>query len=303
MLLNYCEETGYGNLEGKDRQAIAVIFERMRLEVFFPAAEAVCFKQGHSILVIRKTLTGKWMFSVPVLWGTSHVVKVWEEEVLAVIWERIVFDDKKLTYIMKTVFDEQKSVTSFYYYQNEKVLVEALKIALGESVKIAKHLNIPLVDRHNLGIVPVLFMPNLPNKNWFGTVVGEWYPNNTPLYKSYDEITEHIQMILDNISWELESNRTLVFMGMSPLEQEEIRTNSFRKKLKEKWNRFIIQNQGMGNNYLPYNLDGAWNAPVDNMQGKPNLEVLANYYNFTVDRAFIWSGYNSPQGTREHAWD
>lgn len=35
-------------------------------------------------------------------------------------------------------------------------------------------------------------------------------------------------------------------------------------------------------------------------QGKPNLEVYANYLNYTIDRAFNICGYNSPQGTREH---
>jgi hypothetical protein len=41
----------------------------------------------------------------------------------------------------------------------------------------------------------------------------------------------------------------------------------------------------MGNNYLPFNLEGQRPAPVDIMQGNPQLEILANYANYTVDRA------------------
>jgi hypothetical protein len=66
---------------------------------------------------------------------------------------------------MKTVFDKQKTVTSFYHDSGGG--------ALGESRRIAKGLNIPIEEHHNLGIVPVVFMPNLPRKKFFGDVVGE----------------------------------------------------------------------------------------------------------------------------------
>jgi hypothetical protein len=66
-------------------------------------------------------------------------------------------------------------------------------------------------------------------------------------------------------------------------------------ELDEKFNRFIIKNQGAGNNYLDTNLELQKSGlPVDIMQGKPQLEVLANYVNYTADRGFNVAGYNSP---------
>ncbi len=67
---------------------------------------------------------------------------------------------------MKTVFDRKKTVTSFYHDAGGGALGEV--VILGESVKIAKSLNIPIEEHHNLGIVPVAFFPNLPKKNFFG---------------------------------------------------------------------------------------------------------------------------------------
>ena len=51
------------------------------------------------------------------------------------------------------------------------VMGEAL--TLGLSNKIRQKFNLPAIDVHNLGIVPVSFLPNLPQKNFFGTTVGE----------------------------------------------------------------------------------------------------------------------------------
>lgn len=98
------------------------------------------------------------------LWGASNVAKVFESEELAVVWERVVFDHAN--YIMKSVFDRKKTVTSFFHDAGGGVLGDV--VVLGESRKIAKHLNIPIEDHHNLGIIPVLFMPNVPNKNLMG---------------------------------------------------------------------------------------------------------------------------------------
>jgi len=36
------------------------------------------------------------------------------------------------------------------------------------------------------------------------------------------------------------------------------------------------------------------------IQGKPLLDILAMYLDYTIDRGFNILGYNSPQGTREH---
>jgi len=40
--------------------------------------------------------------------------------------------------------------------------------------------------------------------------------------------------------------------------------------------------------------------PFEVSQGKPILNIYADYLNYSIDRAFNVCGYNSPQGTREH---
>jgi len=100
-------------LHGKDRKEIGKIFEYARADTFFPALEAVMFEQGHSIITIRKTLGGELRISAPLLWGTSNVAKVYDEEVLVVTWERIVFDDAN--FVIKSVYDAEKTITTFHY--------------------------------------------------------------------------------------------------------------------------------------------------------------------------------------------
>ena len=85
---------------------------------------------------------------------------------------------------------------------------------------------------------------------------------------------------------------------MSPQDQEEIRRDP--SKLKEKMGRFNVYNLGLGNFFLPYNLDGSFKIPMEIIQGKPQLDILANYLNYSVDRSYNMCGYNSPWGNKEH---
>lgn len=200
---------------------------------------------------------------------------------------------------MKTVYDTKKTITSFHYGDG---IGEALGeiVNLGESRRIAKSQNIPLVEYHNLGVVPALFLPNLPRKNFVGNVIGEWYPDDTPTMDKLRKEQEHLDLISDCIEWELNYNRTSIYLGLSPQDQEEIRRDPFRLTLKEKLGRVNVYNIGAGNNFLPYNLDGSFKIPMEIMQGNPQLEILANYYNYAIVRAFNMCGYNSPWGNREH---
>lgn len=223
------------------------------------------------------------------------MAKVFEEEQLVVTWERIVFDDAN--FVMRTVFDTQKTVTTFHYGDGiDKALGEIVN--LGESRRIAKSQNIPLTEYHNLGVVPALFLPNLPRKNFVGNVIGEWYPDDTPTMDKLRKEQEHLDLIFNCIEWELTYNRTSIYTGMSPQDQEEIRRNP--SKLKEKMGKVNVYNLGLGNNFLPYNLDGSFKIPMEIIQGKPQLDILADYLNYSVDRSYNMCGYNSPWGNREH---
>lgn len=88
---------------------------------------------------------------------------------------------------MRTVYDTKKTITTFHYGDG---IGEALGeiVNLGESRKIAHSQNIPLVEHHNLGICPAIFLPNLPRKNFVGNVIGEWYPDTTPSNNDLREV-------------------------------------------------------------------------------------------------------------------
>ena len=68
-------------------------------------------------------------------------------------------------------------------------------MVLGESRKIASSMNMPLVDNHNWGVVPVLFMKNLPHKQFFGDVLMDAYPDDTPSSDKLTKVQEHINHI------------------------------------------------------------------------------------------------------------
>lgn len=121
--------------------------------MFFPAMENLEFEQGHCIITIRKTKSGNVNWTIPVLFGSSSVAKVFEEEELAVTWERFVYDDSN--YVMRSEFTPNKTTISFFTDIGNGVMGEAL--TLGLSNKIRQKFNLPAVDIHNLGIVPVSF--------------------------------------------------------------------------------------------------------------------------------------------------
>ncbi len=72
-------------------------------------------------------------------------------------------------------------------------------MTLGEARKLARRLDLPLVDNHNSGICPVVFIPNLPRKNFVQNMIGEWYPDTFPSGDNLTEIQEHLEKIFDNI--------------------------------------------------------------------------------------------------------
>lgn len=281
---------GY-TLHGSSRKDIEETLENCPFETLGPEISKLQFKEGYCILVFGRTLDGKLRLRFLPCGETSNVAKVFEEEEMAVTWERIVFDHQN--YIMKITYDRKKTEIVFHEESAEGVLGDV--VVLGESRKIAQYLNMPLVDHHNWGICPVAFMKNLPHKNFYGDAPFEGYPDDTPSRDGLAKIQQHILYILEAIEWELRYNITFIVANLTPAAQEKLRQG--KTLFEEKWNRFVITNNSLGFNSLGTE---APSNPFTVNQGKPNLEVYANYLNYTIDRAFNICGYNSPQGTREH---
>ena len=107
---------------------------------------------------------------------------------------------------MKSVYDAEKTKITFHYGSGVgKALGDIVN--LGESRRIANSLNLPIEEKHNLGIVPVVFFPNLPKKSFVGNVIREWCPDDEPTGDKLAKEQEHLDLIFDNIEWELEYNR------------------------------------------------------------------------------------------------
>jgi hypothetical protein len=96
---------------------------------------------------------------------------------------------------------------------------------MGEQQKIADKYKLKLVDNHNLGVVPSLFIPNLPVKNMFGNMIFEWYPDTKPSGDDLQGAQQHLNHIIDAISWELEYNRTAIMIRTNPADMEEMKKN------------------------------------------------------------------------------
>jgi hypothetical protein len=97
------------------------------------------FKNGHAIVTIRKTNSGKTYLTVPLPFGASSVAKVFEEEELAVTWERFVFDDANI--VMRTEFTPNRTTITFHADVGDGVIGEA--ITQGLSQKIRRKYNLP----------------------------------------------------------------------------------------------------------------------------------------------------------------
>ncbi len=70
------------------------------------------------------------------------------------------------------------------YFTSDTVTLDGIQ------EKISKDLQLPLIENHNLGIIPVNFMQNLPKKNFFCGVIGDYYPDNTA-YKRLQKVLNH----------------------------------------------------------------------------------------------------------------
>lgn len=119
---------------------------------------------------------------------------------------------------MKTTFSRNKTETEFYHDNGGNILGDV--VVLGQSQKIAREMNIPRVDNHNWGFVPVLFMPNLPNNTVLGDATMKKYPDANPSIDELRTLQGHIDDILDAIKWELKYNMTFILAALTPQAQQ-----------------------------------------------------------------------------------
>ncbi|WP_342276180.1 hypothetical protein [Spiroplasma endosymbiont of Nebria brevicollis] len=228
---------------------------------------------GYSITQIDKTKTGRISLNFAQPYAQSRVARVLETEYSASTWSRIQYDDQSI--YVKTTYTPNQIIR---YFTSDTVTLDGLQ------EKISKDLQLPLIENHNLGIIPVKFMQNLPKKNFFGGVVGDYYPDMTPI-KDLQKLLNHTFKII----WkELEYNRTRVFADITA---QEINQSKSAFEFKKLFDDFILQTnlRSMGST--------SGTPPIAIIQGNPVLDKYADFIQFIIDKAFEGAGYSPVNDT------
>ncbi len=228
---------------------------------------------GYSITQIDRTKTGRIVLTFAQPYAQSRVARVLETEYSASTWSRIQYDDQSI--FVKTTYTPNQIIR---YFTSDTVTLDGLQ------EKISKDLQLPLIENHNLGIIPVKFMQNLPKKNFFGGVIGDYYPDMTPI-KGLQKLLNHTFEII----WkELEYNRTRVFADIT---EQEINQSKSAFEFKKLFDDFILQT-----NLKSYG-NSSGTLPIAIIQGNPVLDKYADFIQFIIDKAFEGSGYSPVNDT------
>lgn len=262
---------GNGYILSSEYQEYQTVIDKLKnwinFESFFYQVEKINSYYGYSIILIDKTKSGRIGLSIAQPYAVSRVARIFESEEMAVTWSRVQYDDQAI-YIR----------TEYTKTEIKRQFTSDVLTLNGLQEKISKDLDLPLYEKHNLGIVPVIFMQNLPKKNFFGGVVGDFYPDMAPVKKMQDLLDHTWEQ-----TWkELEFNRTRVFLDCTRQEMEQYNNGYEIKRL---LGDFIIQtNMGI--------MGGAGGKAVEILQGNPQLESYANFIQFIIDKTFEGAGYS-----------
>ncbi|WP_338957946.1 hypothetical protein [Spiroplasma endosymbiont of Tiphia femorata] len=228
---------------------------------------------GYSIVQIDKSKTGRISLNFAQPYAQSRVARVLETEYSASTWSRVQYDDQSI--YVKTTYTQNQIIR---YFTSDYVTLDGLQ------EKISKDLQLPLIENHNLGIIPVKFMQNLPKKNFFGGVIGDYYPDMTPIKK----LQKLLNKTFESIEHELEYNVTRVFLDIT---EQEINQSKTAFDLKKLIGKFILQAnlRSLGST--------SGTPPIAILQGSPILDKYAEFIQFIIDKAFEGSGYSPVNDT------
>ncbi|WP_174480624.1 hypothetical protein [Spiroplasma endosymbiont of Danaus chrysippus] len=228
---------------------------------------------GYSIVQIDRSKTGRIALNFAQSYAQSRVARVLETEYSASTWSRVQYDDQSI--YVKTTYTPNQIIR---YFTSDTVTLDGLQ------EKISKDLQLPLIENHNLGIIPVKFMQNLPKKNFFGGVIGDYYPDMTPI----KNLQKLLNKTFESIEHELECNITRVFLDIT---EQEINQSKTAFDLKKLIGKFILQAnlRSMGTT--------SGTPPIAILQGSPILDKYDEFIQFIIDKAFEGSGYSPVNDT------
>lgn len=279
MVANHASKLLWGNgytltSEFKDyKQAIKKIQEWNNLDSLFYQDCHIKSAYGYSIIQIDRSKTGRISLNFAQPYAQSRVARVLDTEESASTWSRLQYDDQSI--YVKTTYTKNQIKRQF---TSDTTTLDSIQ------EKISKDLQLPLIENHNLGILPVKFMQNLPKKNFFGGVIGDYYPDNTAC-KGLQKLLNHT---FEMIWKELEYNRTRAFLDITEQEINKSKTAFDMKKL-------------LGDFVLQANLRSVGSTsgspPIAILQGNPVLDKYANFIQFIIDKYFEGNGYSPVNDT------
>ncbi|WP_342254786.1 hypothetical protein [Spiroplasma endosymbiont of Zeiraphera isertana] len=288
MIANHGSKLLWGNgytLTSEDekyKQAIEKLKEWNNLDSLFYQDCNIKSAYGYSIIQIDRTKTGRIALNFAQPYAQSRVARVLETEYSASTWSRLQYDDQSI--YVKTTYTPNQIIR---YFTSDTVTLDGLQ------EKISKDLQLPLIDNHNLGIIPVKFMQNLPKKNFFGGVIGDYYPDTTAI-KGLRKLLNHTFEIM----WkELDFNRTRVFLDITAQEinamtkSDDANTQASGYELKRLIGDMILQTnlRSLGST--------SGTPPIATIMGAPVLDKYADFIQFIIDKAFEGSGYSPVNDT------
>lgn len=288
IIANHASKLLWGNgynLTSEDddyKRAIEKLKEWNNLDSLFYQDCHIKSGYGYSIIQIDKSKTGRIALNFAQPYAQSRVARVLETEYSASTWSRVQYDDQSI--YVKTTYTPNQIIR---YFTSDYVTLDGLQ------EKISDDLKLPLIENHNLGIIPVKFMQNLPKKNFFGGVIGDYYPDMTPIKK----LQELLNKTFESIEHELEYNVTRVFLDITAQEinqigkKEDANTRTSAYELKKFIGKFILQAnlRSLGST--------SGTPPISIIQGNPILDKYADFMQFIIDKAFEGAGYSPVNDT------
>lgn len=255
------------------KKAIELIKEWNNLDSLFYQDCHIKSGYGYSIVQIDRTKGGMISLNFAQPYAQSRVARILDTEQGAVTWSRLQYDDQAI--YVRTTYTKTQILR---YFNSDSMILDGLQ------TKISKDLQLPLVENHNLGIIPVKFMQNLPKKNFYGGVIGDYYPDTTPIKGLQDLLDK----TFDSLRHELDYNVTRVFLDIT---EQEINQMSNGHDIKKLIGKFILQAnlRSMGST--------SGTPPIAIMQAAPIFDKYGELIQFIIDKAFEGSGYSPANDT------
>lgn len=245
-----------------------IIDKNNQLLNFFAFCERQLSKIGRVIVTLNKTNGGNIMLSLGVPNWFNGVGRIFINEELAVVYQRIKID--QTNYVIKSTYDTQKCINEVYD-NNETMLV------LSAQIPILKELKIEKVWNHNLGICPVRELINIPvyffqfGNNSFEEYA-DWFPARqfeALMFDTYQNTIKELNYCHSRIGIE-DANQDLL------------------NKLSQDINSSSSQNFKLSDLVIQTDVGGKINA----IPGVSDLNQYSNMLNSVMDLYFKFSNFS-----------